>query len=105
MRDPFAVMQTLESEAPASAVIVGAGYIGLEMADALTLRGLRFIQMEQLPEVLPTVDPQLGALVRGELASRGVEVLPGTAVQAVGRAQAAGPGRPRGPGGTGPREP
>jgi NADPH-dependent 2,4-dienoyl-CoA reductase/sulfur reductase-like enzyme len=95
MRDTFAVMQTLESAAPASAVIVGAGYIGLEMADALTLRGLRVIQMEQLPEVLPTVDPQLGALVRGELASRGVEVLPGTAVQAVGRAQAAGHGRLR----------
>jgi NADPH-dependent 2,4-dienoyl-CoA reductase/sulfur reductase-like enzyme len=65
------------------------------MADALTLRGLRVIQMEQLPEVLPTVDPQLGALVRGELAFRGVEVLPGTAVQAIGRAQAAGHGRLR----------
>jgi NADPH-dependent 2,4-dienoyl-CoA reductase/sulfur reductase-like enzyme len=49
--------------------------------------------MEQLPEVLPTVDPQLGALVRGQVASRGVEVLPGTAVQAIGRAQAAGHGR------------
>jgi NADPH-dependent 2,4-dienoyl-CoA reductase/sulfur reductase-like enzyme len=86
MGDTFAVMQTLESAAPAGAVIVGAGYIGLEMADALTLRGLKVIQMEQLPEVLPTVDPQLGALVRGELASRRVEVLPGTAVRAVSRA-------------------
>jgi NADPH-dependent 2,4-dienoyl-CoA reductase/sulfur reductase-like enzyme len=93
--DTFAVMQALESAAPASAVIVGAGYIGLEMADALTLRGLKVIQMEQLPEVLPTVDPQLGALVRGELASRGVEVLPGTAVRAVSRAQATGHGRLR----------
>ena len=43
-----------------TAVIVGAGYIGLEMADALTTRGLQVIQMEQLPEVLPTVDPALG---------------------------------------------
>jgi NADPH-dependent 2,4-dienoyl-CoA reductase/sulfur reductase-like enzyme len=95
MGDTFAVMQTLESAAPASAVIVGAGYIGLEMADALTLRGLKVIQMEQLPEVLPTVDPQLGTLVRGELASRGVEVLTGTTVQAVSRAQAASHGRLR----------
>src|SRR5258708_30386607 len=69
MGDTFAVMQTLESAAPASAVIVGAGYIGLEMADALTLRRLNAIQMEQLPEVLPTVHPQPGALVPGELAS------------------------------------
>ena len=39
MGDTFAVMRTLEQAAPASAVIVGAGYIGLEMADALTVRG------------------------------------------------------------------
>ena len=58
------------------------GYIGLEMADALTTRGLAVTQMEQLPEVLPTVDPQLGALVHAELAAHGVEVLTGTTVQA-----------------------
>ncbi len=65
MGDTFAVMRTLETAAPATVVIVGAGYIGLEMADALTTRGLSVIQMEQLPEVLPTVDPALGGLVRG----------------------------------------
>ena len=58
MGDTFAVMRTLTQTAPASAVIVGAGYIGLEMADALTVRGLQVTQMEQLPEVLPTVDPR-----------------------------------------------
>ena len=86
MGDTFAVMRTLEQAAPASAVIVGAGYIGLEMADALTTRGLSVTQMEQLPEVLPTVDPELGALVHAELAARGVEVLPGTTVRQIGRA-------------------
>jgi NADPH-dependent 2,4-dienoyl-CoA reductase/sulfur reductase-like enzyme len=87
MDDTFAVMRTLEDTAPDSAVIVGAGYIGLEMADALTTRGLRVIQLEQLPEVLPTVDGQLGALVRAELEARGVTVLPGTAVKKISRAQ------------------
>jgi pyruvate/2-oxoglutarate dehydrogenase complex dihydrolipoamide dehydrogenase (E3) component len=72
MGDTSAVMQTLEQAAPRTAVIVGAGYIGLEMADALTVRGLRVTQMEQPPEVLPTVDPQLGALVHAELAAHGV---------------------------------
>jgi NADPH-dependent 2,4-dienoyl-CoA reductase/sulfur reductase-like enzyme len=91
MGDTFAVMATLEQAAPASAIIVGAGYIGLEMADALTIRGLQVTQMEQLPEVLPTVDPELGALVHAELAARGVEVLTGTTVQAITRA---GPGQP-----------
>jgi len=86
MGDTFAVMRTLEQAAPATALIVGAGYIGLEMADALTTRGLSVIQMEQLPEVLPTVDPALGALVHGQLAGRGVEVLTGTTVRQVTRA-------------------
>jgi NADPH-dependent 2,4-dienoyl-CoA reductase/sulfur reductase-like enzyme len=93
MGDTFAVMQTLEQTAPSTAVVVGAGYIGLEMADALTVRGLRVTQMEQLPEVLPTVDPQLGALVHGELAAHGVEVLTGTAVQAISKAPAGAAGR------------
>src|SRR6516225_4270671 len=65
MGNTFAVMATLEQAVPASAVIVGAGYIGLEMADALTVRGLQVTQMEQLPEVLPTVDPEVGALDQG----------------------------------------
>ncbi len=93
MGDTFAVMATLEQAAPASAVIVGAGYIGLEMADALTVRGLQVTQMEQLAEVLPTVDPQLGALVHAELAAHGVEVLTGTTVQAVSKALPGGSGR------------
>ena len=93
MGDTFAVMATLEQAAPASAVIVGAGYIGLEMADALTVRGLAVTQMEQLPEVLPTVDPELGALVHAELAARGVEVLTGTTVQAISKAPAGQAGR------------
>jgi NADPH-dependent 2,4-dienoyl-CoA reductase/sulfur reductase-like enzyme len=90
MGDTFAVMATLEQAAPASAVIVGAGYIGLEMADALTVRGLQVTQMEQLPEVLPTVDPGLGSLVHAELAGHGVEVMTRTTVKAI---SAAAPGR------------
>ncbi|HEU5420223.1 MAG TPA: FAD-dependent oxidoreductase [Streptosporangiaceae bacterium] len=95
MGDTFAVMRTLEGARPASAVIVGAGYIGLEMAEALTTRGLAVTQIEQLPEVLPTVDPELGLLVRGQLAGHGVEVLTGTAVRAIGRAPAGSPARLR----------
>jgi NADPH-dependent 2,4-dienoyl-CoA reductase/sulfur reductase-like enzyme len=95
MGDTFAVMRTLEQAAPASVMIVGAGYIGLEMADALVTRGLSVTQLEQLPEVLPTVDPALGQLVHAELASRGVEVLTGTGVRHISRAEPGEPGRLR----------
>ena len=89
MGNTFAVMQTLDrlDTADASAAIVGAGYIGLEMAEALTARGLRVTQIEALPEVLPTVDPELGALVHAELERNGVEVLTGTAVTALTRSR------------------
>src|SRR3984893_16370264 len=95
MGDTFAVMRTLEQVAPASAVIVGAGYIGLEMADALTTRGLEATQMEQLGEVLPTVDPELGALVHAGLPARGVERLPGPTVREISRTPAGQAGRLR----------
>ena len=83
------------STARASAVIVGAGYIGLEMADALTTRGLAVTQMEQLPEVLPTVDPELGTHVHDQLTSHGVEVLTGTTVRQISRADPGASGRLR----------
>jgi NADPH-dependent 2,4-dienoyl-CoA reductase/sulfur reductase-like enzyme len=91
MDDTFAIMRTLQETAPASAVIVGAGYIGLEMAEALTARGLAVTQIEQLPAVLPTVSRTLGALVRAELERHGVTVLTGTAVKAISRTA---PGQP-----------
>jgi NADPH-dependent 2,4-dienoyl-CoA reductase/sulfur reductase-like enzyme len=95
MGDTFAVMRTLEQASPASAVIVGAGYVGLEMAEALTARGLPVTQIEQLEEVLPTVDPALGALVHAGLAAHGVEVLTSATVQQISRASPGEPGRLR----------
>jgi NADPH-dependent 2,4-dienoyl-CoA reductase/sulfur reductase-like enzyme len=93
MGDTFAVMRTLEETTPARAVIVGAGYIGLEMAEALVARGLAVTQIEQLPEVLPTVDPELGGLIHDQLVEHGVDVQRHTKVTAIKRAAAGAPGR------------
>ena len=91
MGDTFALMQTLEQRPVRQAVIVGAGYIGLEMAEALAARGLTVTQLEQLAEVLPTVDPELGALVHVELERHGVNVSCNTRVRAITRAPAGSP--------------
>jgi NADPH-dependent 2,4-dienoyl-CoA reductase/sulfur reductase-like enzyme len=93
MSDTFAVMNTLTEFSPQTAVIVGAGYIGLEMADALITRGLSVTQMEQLPEVLPTVDPDLGHLVHDQLTEHGADVVTGTTVTKITRAGAGASGR------------
>ncbi len=102
MGDTFELMQTLES-GPNTAIIVGGGYIGLEMAEGLTTRGIAVTQMEQLPDVLPTVDAELGAIVHDALERHGVEVLCNTAVRSVSRADPGSSGRLRvnatGPGG------
>ncbi len=93
MADTFAVMATLTGAAPQRAVIVGAGYVGLEMAEAFVARGLTVTQVEQLPEVLPTIDPELGRLVHGELADHGVDVRCNTAVKRIGRGAPGSGGR------------
>ncbi len=93
MGDTLALMRTLEGFEPATAVIVGAGYIGLEMAESLVTRGLSVTQFEQLPEVLPTVDPSIGALVHAELVARGVAVTTGTTVNRIQRSPGGAAGR------------
>jgi len=77
--DTLALTATL-NQRPGSALIVGAGYIGLEMAEALRTRGIAVTMIEQLPQVLPTVDPHLAAFVEDELARHHVEVVIGTTV-------------------------
>ncbi|WP_426244963.1 FAD-dependent oxidoreductase [Nocardioides sp. LHG3406-4] len=74
MGDTFALTESLDRIQPKSALIVGAGYVGLEMAEGLTMRGIRVSQVETLPEVLPTVEVELGSLVHDELVKHGVDV-------------------------------
>ena len=87
MGDTLALDASLTAIAPRSALIVGAGYVGLEMAEGLTARGVALTQVEMLPEVLPTVDPELGALVHAELDHHGVDVHTRTTVTRVQRTE------------------
>ena len=59
---------------PRSAIIVGAGYIGVEMADALAHRGLQVTLVGRTKSVLATVDPELGDIIGDELRRHNVEV-------------------------------
>lgn len=93
MGDTFALTETLDAVQPKTALIVGAGYVGLEMAEGLTARGIGVTQVEMLPEVLPTVDPELGALVRAELVRNGVDVHVETTVTRIARNDAGGVAR------------
>jgi NADPH-dependent 2,4-dienoyl-CoA reductase/sulfur reductase-like enzyme len=74
MADAFAVQQHLEARSPRSVVLIGGGYIGMEMADALTRRGLSVTVVEHSASVLKTVDPGFGTRVRDELERHGIRV-------------------------------
>jgi NADPH-dependent 2,4-dienoyl-CoA reductase/sulfur reductase-like enzyme len=66
------VRQAIDQASPRRAVIVGGGYIGLEMAEALVLRGLDVALVEKMPQVMGTLDPDMGALVSDALRNIGV---------------------------------
>ncbi len=83
MGDTFALDQHLTERNPTSAIIIGAGYVGLEMAEAFAARGMRVTQLQRGPEVLSTLDPELAGLVRTELEDHGVDVHTGTLVAGV----------------------
>ena len=83
MADSFRLDEHLTRGQPRSAIVVGSGYIGLEMADALTRRGLHVTLMGRAPAVLPTVDRVFGELLVAELRRCGVEVVSGVAVDRI----------------------
>jgi NADPH-dependent 2,4-dienoyl-CoA reductase/sulfur reductase-like enzyme len=93
MDDSFAVHRFLKERNPRTAVLVGGGYIGLEMADALTQRGLDVTLLCRADTVLPTVDPALGLLVQGELERHGVRVLTGVSATEINQTATGRPSR------------
>ncbi len=83
MQDSFAVHKRLTDHNPKSALIVGGGYIGMEMADALSLRGLSVTVVEFAETVLTTVDRPLGEKVAAELERHGVKVVTGVGIESI----------------------
>jgi NADPH-dependent 2,4-dienoyl-CoA reductase/sulfur reductase-like enzyme/rhodanese-related sulfurtransferase len=65
-----------------SALVVGGGFIGLEMAETLRQGGLSVALVELLPQVMPPLDPECAARLHQELARRGVQLYLENAVTA-----------------------
>lgn len=82
VEDGIAIKEWLAKKHPWQAVVVGGGYIGLEMAEALAANGLYVDVVEMLPQVLPNMDADMAALVQEELARHGVTVHLESPVQA-----------------------
>lgn len=68
------LQRDIDSRKPRTAIIVGAGYIGLEMAEALNSQGISVTLLQRGEEVLSTLDPQMGEYVREELLQHHIAV-------------------------------
>ena len=68
------IMAALDNH-PKEAVVIGAGFIGLEMAENLAKRGLQVTIVEKAPHVLPPLDQEMAAFVQEELVTNGVRVI------------------------------
>ena len=73
----------IENDKPRAAVVVGGGFIGLEMAEALKKRGLATTVVELLPSVMATMDPEMGHQIASRLEASGVTVLTSVKVEAI----------------------
>jgi len=74
IEDGVDVRKAIETEGARTAVVVGGGYIGIEMAEALLMQGLEVSMIDMLPEVMGTLDTDMGALVSKALRDAGVNL-------------------------------
>jgi NADPH-dependent 2,4-dienoyl-CoA reductase/sulfur reductase-like enzyme len=76
----IAIKQAVEQESPTSAVVVGGGYVGLEMAEAFVARGMKVTLVDRGAQPMSTLDPDMGALVADAMRSMGIVVYTSEAV-------------------------
>jgi NADPH-dependent 2,4-dienoyl-CoA reductase/sulfur reductase-like enzyme/rhodanese-related sulfurtransferase len=84
LNDAAALMASMEKDTLKEAVLVGAGYIGLEMAEALVQKGLNVTVVEMFDQVLPQfLDREMSMLVTKHLQKKGVKLVLGRKVLAL----------------------
>jgi NADPH-dependent 2,4-dienoyl-CoA reductase/sulfur reductase-like enzyme len=82
--DGAAIHRWLASDPkPRRAVVIGGGYIGVEMAEAMVRRGLEVTLLEKSAQPMSTVDPDMGALVAEAVRGLGITVHTGTHVEGI----------------------
>lgn len=76
------IMAQIESQRLGKATVIGAGFIGLEMAESLSNKGYQVTIIEKSPHVLPPLDEEMASFVRAELEKNKITVITGQSAQA-----------------------
>jgi len=77
------ILDALSDRSPRRAVVVGGGYIGLEMAEAMQLQGLDVTLIDLADQPMTTLEPELGARIADEVRSMGIDLRLGTPLTGV----------------------
>lgn len=77
------IIRVIDGEKPSHSVVIGGGYIGLEMAEALRQRGIGVTLVELSKQVMGTVDPEMAAPLHQHLALNGVDLRLETSVTSI----------------------
>ncbi|HPF19822.1 MAG TPA: CoA-disulfide reductase [Syntrophomonas sp.] len=80
IHDSLQIKAYIENHKPHKAVVIGGGYIGLEMAENLTERGCQVCVIERAPHIIPNMDEDMAQILTQYLEAKGVEVRTGEAV-------------------------
>lgn len=83
--DTYRISDYIGENAPARAVVVGAGFIGVEMAENLKERGLDVTVVEFLDQAVAPFDRDMAAVLHRHMRENGVHLLFGTGVQDIGK--------------------
>jgi len=74
--------RAVDERKPKRAVVVGGGYIGLEAAEALLMRGVEVSLVQRDPQVMTSLDPDMGALISEAMREEGVTLYLGEKLEA-----------------------
>lgn len=78
--DADEIREFIQDERPKTAVIVGTGFIGLEMAENLAARGIHVTLVELAPQIMPALDSDMASYIEEHLRQQKVEVITGDSV-------------------------
>jgi len=84
LEDMDKISNYLEEKKPKNAVVVGGGFIGLEMVEALVKRGLKVNVVEMMPHVMAVMEAETAGFIENEMLSYGVGIHTNAGVTEIG---------------------
>lgn len=84
LEDMDNIKSFIEEKKPKTAVVVGGGFIGLEMTEALVKRGIKVSVVEMMPHVMGIMEAEIAGFIQQEMLAYGVNLFTNKAVSEIG---------------------